>query len=261
MSKVKETPLRTLTVAVVMCLVCSVLVSAAALILRPLQIENAQVDRQRAVLDVAGLWQPGMSNDDIREVFAARVTPRLVDLRTGHYSEAFEPLSFDQTKASKDSELSRELEVEHDLASIRRMENFAVVYLIEDQGQLERLILPVRGYGLWSTMYGFIALQPDFNTVAGLGFYQHGETPGLGGEIDNPKWQAHWVGKRVYEDGIAVLQVIKGSVNPDHPKAAYQVDAIAGATLTGNGVTHMVQFWLGEYGFGPFLKKLAAGEA
>ncbi|TBU93369.1 Na(+)-translocating NADH-quinone reductase subunit C [Phytopseudomonas dryadis] len=261
MSKLKETPVRTLLVALVMCLVCSIAVSAAALILRPAQQENALVDRQRAVLEIAGLWRPGMSSDEIREVFSAKVTPRLVDLRTGEYSDAHDPHTYDQAKASKDSAQSSAIGEGRDIASIRRLEHYAVVYQIEHEGQMDRLILPVRGYGLWSTMYGFVALQSDLETVAGLGFYQHGETPGLGGEIDNPSWQAKWIGKKVYENGEPTLRVIKGSVNPENPQADYQVDAIAGATLTGNGVTHMIQFWLGENGFGPFLAKLTAGEA
>ena len=261
MSKVRETPARTLMVALVLCLVCSVMVSAAALILRPTQQQNALVDRQRAVLEVAGLWQPGMSSEAVRELFAAKVTPRLVDLRTGRISDDHNPSVFDQNKSSKDPELSETLSAERDLASIRRREQYAVVYEIRTDERLERLILPVRGYGLWSTMYGFVALNADLNTVAGLGFYRHGETPGLGGEIDNPAWQAKWVGKKVYSDDQPALRVIKGSVNPESPQAEHQVDAIAGATLTGNGVTHMIQFWFGEDGFGPFLAHLAAGEA
>lgn len=261
MSKVRETPVRTLLVALVLCLVCSVMVSAAALILRPLQQENALVDRQRAVLEVAGLWQPGMSSDQVREVFSAKVTPRLVDLRSGRFSDAFDARQFDQNAAARDPARSDAIPAEQDIASIRRLERYAVVYLVEEAGVLERLILPVRGYGLWSTMYGFLALQADLDTVAGIGFYRHGETPGLGGEIDNPRWQALWVGKKVYENDVPVLSVIKGNVNPGHPQAQHQVDAIAGATLTGKGVTHMIHFWLGEGGFGPFLAKLAAGEA
>lgn len=261
MSKLKETPVRTLVVALVMCLVCSIAVSAAALILRPTQQENALVDRQRAVLEIAGLWQPGMSSEEVRAIFSEKVTPRLVDLRTGEYSDAYDPHTFDQEKASKDPAQSKTIAGGQDIASIRRLENYAVVYQIEHEGQMDRLILPVRGYGLWSTMYGFVALQSDLETVAGLGFYRHGETPGLGGEIDNPNWQAKWVGKKVYQNGEPTLRVIKGSVNPENAQADYQVDAIAGATLTGNGVTHMIQFWLGENGFGPFLAKLTAGEA
>ena len=261
MSKVKETPVRTLLVALVLCLVCSVLVSGAALILRPLQLENSQVDRQRAVLAVAGLWEPGMSTNDVRRIFAERVSPRLVDLRTGQFSEDFDPLSFEQTRAARDPELSRALTEEEDIASIRRREHYAVVYRIEQGGQLQRLVLPVRGYGLWSTLHGFLALEPDLDTVAGIGFYQHAETPGLGGEVDNPNWQAKWVGKKVYADGQPALRIIKGTVDARSPDAEHQVDAIAGATLTGKGVTNLVRFWLGEEGIAPFLRKLAAGEA
>lgn len=261
MSKVKETPVRTLLVALVLCLVCSVMVAGAALILRPLQQENALVDRQASVLYVAGLLKKGMSNDEIRETFDAKITPKLVDLRTGEYSDAHDPYTFDQNASAKEPQLSRELTDDEDIASIRRVEHYAVVYLVEHDGELDRLILPVRGYGLWSTMYGFLALEPDFNTVAAIGFYQHGETPGLGGEISNPNWQEKWVGKKVFENGKPTLGVIKGNVNPSSPRAEHQVDAIAGATLTGNGVTHLIHFWLGDDGFAPFLKKLSAGEA
>lgn len=261
MSKLKETPVRTLLTALVLCLVCSIAVSAAALILRPSQEENAQVERKRAVLVIAGLWQPGMSSDEVRQLFAERVTPRLIDLRTGHYSNAYDPQSFDQGKALADVELSSPVEQARDIASIRRLEHYAVIYQIEDKGQISRLILPVRGYGLWSTLYGFVALNSDLATVAGLGFYQHGETPGLGGEIDNPNWRAKWVGKKIYQDGRIALQVIKGGVPAQSPQIDYQVDAIAGATLTSNGVSHMIHFWFGEDGFAPFLRNLAAGEA
>ena len=185
----------------------------------------------------------------------------LVDLRTGEYSDAFDPHTFDQNKSIADASLSSQIPEGQDIASIRRREHYAVVYQIEQDGEMDRLVLPVRGYGLWSTMYGFVALQSDLETVAGLGFYQHGETPGLGGEIDNPNWQAKWVGKKVYQNGEPALRVIKGSVNEQSPQADYQVDAIAGATITANGVTHMIHFWLGEDGFGPFIKKLGAGEA
>ncbi len=122
------------------------------------------------------------------------------------------------------------------------------------------MILPVRGYGLWSTLYGFLALESDGNTIAGLGFYEHGETPGLGGEVDNPRWKAQWPGKEVYEDGDPVIRLIKGSVDPNAANAEHKVDGLAGATLTSKGVTNLLQFWLGERGFKPFLDNLKSGE-
>ncbi|MDR1351193.1 MAG: NADH:ubiquinone reductase (Na(+)-transporting) subunit C, partial [Zoogloeaceae bacterium] len=129
----------------------------------------------------------------------------------------------------------------------------------DEAGALEALILPIRGYGLWSTLYGFLALKPDLNTVIGLGFYQHGETPGLGGEVDNPKWKSLWPGKTLFDaDGKPNIQIIKGGVDKTNPAAGHQVDALAGATLTTNGVDHLLHFWLGEQGFGPYLARLRA---
>jgi Na+-transporting NADH:ubiquinone oxidoreductase subunit C len=122
-------------------------------------------------------------------------------------------------------------------------------------------VLPVHGYGLWSTMYGFVALKSDLNTVAGLGFYEHGETPGLGGEIDNPRWKGSWPGKKVYQGDDVALSLIKGTVDTSRAGSEYQVDGLAGATLTSRGVTNMVHFWMGEQGFGPFLTNLKAGGA
>jgi Na+-transporting NADH:ubiquinone oxidoreductase subunit C len=153
------------------------------------------------------------------------------------------------------------LSAAQDQAKISRRENYALVYLVEDgQGDIDKIILPIHGYGLWSTLYGFIALEADGNTVAGLGFYEHGETPGLGGEVDNPRWKAVWPGKEVYRDDEVAIGLIKGAVDPSNAGAAWQIDGLAGATLTARGVTNLVQFWLGENGFEPFLNNLKSGE-
>jgi len=164
-------------------------------------------------------------------------------------------------KAARDPELSVQLSREEDIASIRRKPRWAKVYLYKDEtGELEAVVLPVWGYGLWSTMYGFLALAPDCNTVVGINFYEHGETPGLGGEIVNPNWRALWIGKKVYdEQGRVRLRLIKGGVKPNQPGAEYLVDALAGATLTSNGVTNLIRFWLGENGYKPFLDKFCRG--
>lgn len=158
--------------------------------------------------------------------------------------------------------MSEALTTKQDLAKISRREQYAVVYLVQNpQGNIEKLILPIRGYGLWSTLYGFIALESDGNTIAGLGFYEHGETPGLGGEIDNPRWKAFWPGKQVYRDGEVEIGLVKGTVDVAAVDAPWEVDGLAGATLTSKGVTNLVHFWLGKNGFEPFLNNLRAGEA
>ena len=131
--------------------------------------------------------------------------------------------------------------------------------MLKDGDEIRQLVLPVHGYGLWSTLYGFIALENDLNTIKGLRFYEQGETPGLGGEVDNPKWRQQWKGKRIFDDnGELKIQVIHGHVTHNDPEADYKVDGISGATLTSKGVSNLLRFWLGDRGFGPYLKKLRA---
>lgn len=258
MSSKKETVSRTIIVALLVCLVCSVVVSAAAVALKPVQITNQLLDKKRNILAIAGLLQDG---GDVEAQFE-QITARLVDLRTGEFSDAMDPLTYDQQLAARDPELSDRLSSADDIASIRRREHYATVYMVEGDDGIETMILPIHGYGLWSTLYGFIALEGDFKTVVGLGFYQHAETPGLGGEVDNPSWRQQWTGKVVYdEEGDVAVSVLKGSVDSSNPNAQHQVDGLAGATLTSRGVESLVRFWLGENGFGPFLENLEAGEA
>jgi len=242
-----------LFVALSLCLVCSLIVSTAAVYLRPLQEINKTQDMKKNILSVAGLLEAGTNVD---EVFADRIEVRLVDLDTGEFVEADDADDFDQRAASRDPQQSKALEKDADMASIGRRSNLAPVYLLKDGDELKQLILPIYGYGLWSTMYGFLALEPDLNTVAGITFYAHGETPGLGGEIDNPAWQAQWIGRKVFDDSGAMrLTVIKGVVDPAGANAVYEIDGLSGATLTGNGVSNMMLFWLGRDGFGPFLTR------
>ncbi|MCQ2028579.1 Na(+)-translocating NADH-quinone reductase subunit C [Stutzerimonas zhaodongensis] len=262
MSSQKESTARTLVVALLVCLVCSVFVAGAAVALRPTQLENRQLDKQRSILAIAGLGEAGMSANQVKALYKERIVAKLVNLETGAYSDEFDANTFDPLVAAKDPELSKALPGSEDIASIKRRERYSVVYIVEENGELDKLIMPVRGYGLWSTLYGFMAVQGDLNTVAGLGFYQHGETPGLGGEVDNPKWRSQWQGKELFnDDGKLSIQVVKGGVDPQSPRADHQVDALAGATLTSNGVNNLLHFWLGGNGFGPFIANLRAGEA
>ena len=262
MSSQKESTARTLLVALVVCLVCSVFVAGAAVALKPIQIDNRQLDKQRSILAIAGLGEAGLSGKQVKALFAERIRMRVVDLQTGRFTDAQDAATFDPLKAAKDPQLSDALPGEQDIASIKRRERFSTVYLVETDGKLDTLILPVRGYGLWSTLHGFLAVKGDLNTVAGFGFYQHAETPGLGGEVDNPKWKALWPGKTLFdEQGAPAVRIIKGTVDPQSPQASHQVDGLAGATLTSKGVHNLLQFWLGRSGFGPFIANLRAGEA
>lgn len=262
MSSQKESTVRTLTVALLVCLVCSVFVAGAAIALKPTQVENRLLDKQRSILAIAGLGEAGMSASKVKALFNSTITAKLVDLESGQFSDAFDPITFDPLKAAKDPKTSSVLKGSEDIAGIKRQERYSTVYMVEKEGQVETLILPVRGYGLWSTLHGFIAVKGDLNTVVGMGFYQHGETPGLGGEVDNPKWKGQWPGKTLFDDsGKLAVQIVKGGVDPQSAQAVHQVDGLAGATLTSVGVDNLLKFWLGQNGFGPFIANLRAGEA
>lgn len=243
-----ETPIRTIIVAVVLSLVASIAVAAAAVMLKPTQELNKSLAKKKIILEVAGLMEDGM---DIEEAFKSKIEARVVDLKTGQFSDAVDGTVYDQRKAAKDPAQSRQLTSAEDIASIKRQANLASVYLVKEGEELKTMILPIHGYGLWSTLYGFLALQPDLNTVSGLQFYEHAETPGLGGEIDNPKWRGMWADKKVYSDtGSVEISVVKNA------SGEHQIDALAGATLTSVGVHNLVQFWTGENGFGPFLRNV-----
>lgn len=250
---------KTIIVALSLCLVCSIFVAAAAVGLKPIQNTNKDLDRKRNILSAAGMLE---ANKSIDEIFST-VDTRLVNMATGAFATEQEldaaginVATYNQQAAAKDPALS--VALENDPASIKRRAKFATVYMVKaDEGDIERIILPVHGYGLWSTMYGFIALESDFDTVIGFGFYDQAETPGLGGEVDNPNWKALWEGKKVYNDqGEAVIALAKGGVDSADPQAIHKVDGLSGATLTSRGVTNLVQYWLGEEGFGPFLSTL-----
>jgi len=244
---------KTFTVIGGLCLVCSILVSGAAVGLRPLQDAAKARDRQVNILTVAGL-----PTDSIANTYQQRIEARLVDLDSGRFVEAKEADSYDLRRAAKDPATSVALTPEEDVAGIRRRAKLAPVYLSRDeQGQVQSVILPIYGQGLWSTMYAFIAVATDGNTVQGITYYDHGETPGLGGEVENPRWQALWKGKELYdEDGQMALTIIKGHAEAsDH----FKVDGLSGATLTSKGVQHTISFWMGPKGYGPFLSELRKG--
>jgi len=252
-----DTVVGTLLVALVVSLVCSSFVASAAVLLKPRQVANAILDMRRNILEVAGLLDP---DRDVYELFDG-IEPRVVDLETGAYVGGIDPEAFDPAEAAKDPERSVEVPAEIDVARVGRRAKHALVYLVRRDGEISKIILPVSGYGLWSTMYGFLALEADGNTVADITFYSHGETPGLGDFIAKLAWRELWRGKRAFDQsGDLKLQVVKGRVSADDPLADYHVDGVSGATLTGNGVTKTMQYWLGDHGYGPYLRNIQRGE-
>lgn len=244
---------KTFFVASALCLIASMVVSTAAVTLRPMQDANKLKDKQINILQVAGLYSP---EANIAETFK-QFEPRVLDVETGEFTDQFDPVVFDERAAADDPALSRELD--DDPASIGRQSRYKTVYLLRDeQNRLDKVILPIHGYGLWSTLYGFIAVEEDGNEIYGLQFYEHAETPGLGAEVDNPRWKAQWSGKRLREDS-GDLAITVAKVAPP-AGSDYHVDALAGATLTSVGVDNLVRFWMGEQGYFRLLNRLESGE-
>lgn len=245
---------KTLAVALSLCFVCAILVSFAAVALKPLQTNNKVLDMKKNILDVAGLLQEGA---DINDAFDQQIEAKLVDLETGEYVEGIDVASYDQRKAAKDPAQNVAIPADKDIASIRAKAKVAKVYLVKKGDAIQSIILPINGYGLWSTMYGFLALDADGQTVQSINFYDQAETPGLGGEVVNPNWRALWQGKKVYsESGEPALKLIKGVVDTNKPGSEYQVDGLAGATLTSTGVSNLIKYWMGKEGFAPYLEKI-----
>ncbi len=242
----KESFARTLIVAVALCLVCSVIVSSAAVVLKEQQVTNALLDKKKNVLVAANLLD---ENTDIEAAFA-NIEQKFVDLTTGQFVEMENPQAFNQRQAAKDPEMS--IAIENDIARIGRRSKVIPVYLVKDNSQVEKIILPIHGKGLFSTMYGFVALKSDKQTVVGLKFYEQGETPGLGGEVENPRWLKLWNGKKLLNDqGKPALKLVKTI-----PQNDYEVDALSGATMTTRGIQDMLDYWLSDQAFGKFLSQL-----
>ncbi|MHC5010950.1 MAG: Na(+)-translocating NADH-quinone reductase subunit C [Planctomycetota bacterium] len=253
-----DSPLRTLLVAGAVSLVCAALVSASSVLLRPLQEANREADRQRHIRALAARL-PGVEALLVGEA-PPEIETHVIELATGNPARGIDPAICNPRTAVLDPQWSVELTPAQDVASIQRRAKYALVHLLHHEGALRLIILPVHGSGYDSTLYGFLALEGDANTVVALSFFEHEETPGLGAEIDSEDWRAQWRGKQVRDaQGRLRIGVASGRVAPDSPDAPYQVDGIAGATATSEGVSNLLRFWLGEDGYGPFLSAIRAG--
>ncbi len=251
---------QTLKVALGVCLVCSLLVSTAAVTLHGLHARNQRLDKIKNILIAADLYTEGA---DIARIYEEKIAARMYDLHTGEmvpesqFHEVLNLEDFDIKTLAADAVYGEAIPPDQDLANIKRRPRYMAVYFVNGANGVEKVVLPIYGKGLWSTMYGFLALEADLRTVSGITFYEHGETPGLGGEIENPRWQRLWKGKAAYDDRWQLkLEVIKGKVDPGGRKADSQIDGLSGATMTTRGVDNTIKYWLGEHGYGPLLRKL-----
>ena len=251
-----ESAIRSLAVAGGVALFCSLLVATSVQLLRPMQLAHERVVRNRAILDAAGLM-PDIDRASNRAVVTSFVAleQRLFDTVQRRFSADLDPLSYDYRAAAADLETSRPLAAERDLAGIGRLARYLPVYIGLAPDGSRVVIVPVYGRGMWSTIYGQLALGGDLDTIAGLAIYEHGETPGIGDRIENPDWLAQWRGKRALGADREVLIAIAPPDSASRPEST--LDAITGATVTAAAVERLVRFWLGPYGYGEALQQLA----
>jgi len=219
--------LRVIGFAVVICLACSILVSSAAIGLRDRQEANLQLDIRKNILKSVGLYEGGQAVEEVNRIFDEEIVALVID-RAGNVVEGKTP---DDVDPAVDTD---------SLILFEHVKN----------GEVMAYTVPTVGRGLWSTLYGYFALESDLNTVKGLTFYKHGETPGLGGEISKAWFQESFVGKKVLDasGGLRSVTVVKGIAADRHPKdLEHYVDGISGATITADGVTKMLVKTLDDY--------------
>jgi Na+-transporting NADH:ubiquinone oxidoreductase subunit C len=246
-------PLRTVAVALAVCAVCSLVVTAAVVLLRPYQVENQRAERARKVTAlVAGL--PGVG-DLVAAAGEGALELRVVELSSGGYAPDVDPEAL--AGEGGDAQACTPLPAARDPAGVGCLPRHAPVYELRQEGRVHTVILPVRGQGYLSMMRGFLAVAGDGRTVRGITFTEHEETPGLGAEITNPAWQARWKGKQLFGDEGAVrIRVVPEAPPPGAPDAAFRIQGISGATKTSQGVSELVRFWVGPDAFGPYLERI-----
>lgn len=275
----------TLAVATILCLVCAFVVSASAVSLRQMQKTNAQLDKKNNILQVTGFTKEQIAEAGVAELFEKRFKATIINIATGE--EASESCKADMAAAGKKLEdvvaeyeqiwaskskkddvwaektgnaaICTKLDKKEDKCGVKYREVYSHVFMLmsEDGSSVEKYVFPIRGNGLWSLMQGFLAVEPDFQTVAGITYYDQAETPGLGGEVMNVEWKKKWKDKQLNKDGKVALKVLKG----DQTNNPNGVDGLSGATITSNGVSNMIKYWLGPSGFGPFIEKTKSGGA
>lgn len=258
-----DSPVKAFVVILLTAVICSALVSASVVILRPIQLNNQMVERSRNIIKLTGLVEQGVTPSD-EEMLALYqgMDVRILDIDEAEYNDELDPLTFDARRAVNNPELGVDIPPEQDLANLGRRSRFAPIYMVlGEDGRLSRLILPVRGTGMWSMIYGYIALESDLDTIAAVAFYEQNETPGLGDQIMRPEWQAQWKGRHIYDEvGEARFAVNHGKVEPGSSTWLYEVDALTGATVTADAVTALIRYWFGPNGYRDFLDKLREQE-
>jgi len=217
----------TIGFAAVVCVACSLLLSGTSALLKQRQDAMVELDRKRNVLKAFGepvtdeTGRP-RSAAEVDRVFAGHIREIILDGETGNVLEGLSSRDVPREELEKKQKLP--------------------LYRWEENGRVTRTAFPISGKGLWSTIYGYMALDESLSRILGVTFYRHGETPGLGGEIATDEFQQRFTGKRVFKDGqLQRIEVVKGAVATRYPEGNdHAVDGISGATLTGRGLNQFI---------------------
>ncbi len=208
----------TIFFAFIICLISS---SALTLVSQGLEEKknfNIEIDMKKNVLKAFGMDTKGKKPNEIMDFYSGNIEEYVTD-KSGSIVEGKKVADIDPVK-------------DKDLQPVYKGSSNAVT----------GYAIPIIGPGLWGTMYGYLALENDLNTMQGISFYKHQETPGLGGEIEAVWFTKNFVGKKICDDNgrLRSIKVVKGAVKdviPDPSEQKYYVDGISGATMTSDGVT------------------------
>ena len=212
----------TLIFAMAITIVLAFFLSLADSSLKEKYEKNVEVDIRKNILISLGFSPTDvllMNNENVESIFQNSIVGFVVD----------------NSGSIVDNKFPQDIDPNVDL-------NLYPIYKRVSNNITEGYSIPISGKGLWGTMFGYFSIEPDGSTAKGITFYQHIETPGLGGEVDKPWFQNNFVGKRfVDENGTLIgIQTVKGQVDDTSKEAYHLVDGISGATMTSRGLNQFL---------------------
>ncbi len=250
-------------------MVSALVLATAATALKPRQELNARLDKMKSILKAMALVKAGeaLTGEELEKRFQENVELVFVDYR-GTVDSAYKDPKHNQDKLLKNLGLAEKLPAgipdKKGLDTTKGIEKLRLIVYVQKSrpgGSAAAYVIPLLGRGLWGPIHGYLCLDgKDLNTVTGVIFLTEKETPGLGKEIEKPKFQEQFKGKLIFDENglLRSIRVIKGKVDPTHPDARHQVDGVSGATITCNSVTKMLRKDLFLYA--PYFRKLRGSD-
>ena len=215
----------------------SLLLALTSTQLKDLQEFNIELDKKKNILKCIGRDLSLMKADEIIEEYKNNISNIILKLN----GDIVDNIASENLESVPNKSTG---EVKYFLNNIEYLPAYK-------SSNPEAFIIPISGKGLWSTLFGYFALEMDLNTVIGITFYKHGETPGLGGEVEKKWFQNNFVGKKIFNQTgeLVSIKVVKGKVNDVYSGEAlnHGVDGISGATITSRGVSYFLKRDLLKY--------------